>query len=79
MKLKKNRYNSSSIDHILNEKFPDCLCPVCNRKEIYAGCVDSKYDEENDEDILNSFSVFCKSCGTFFGGWDNTNRVHWIK
>ena len=46
--------------------------------EVYAGCVETQFDEKSEDDIVLSFQVFCKSCGQLVGAWDNTNRQRFI-
>jgi len=80
--MKKIKYNrlvkEEEIDGILQQKFNNYICPSCGKKGIYAGCIETQYDEKNDENVVLSFDVFCKDCGGVFGKWDNTNREYFL-
>ena len=80
--MKKLKYNSfvteKEIEGILLQKYPDHKCPSCGSNGIYAGCIETQYDEKRDEEVVLSFNVFCKDCGGVFGKWDNTNREYFL-
>lgn len=68
----------NDIDRILIEKFKDLKCPSCGKNGIYAGCVDTQYDENHDINNVLSFDVFCKDCGNVLGKWENTDRQYFL-
>ena len=80
--MKKIKHNElvteRHIDAIIKQKYKDCRCPSCNKLGIYAGGLETQYNESHDEDLVLSFSVFCKDCGGVFGKWDNSNSDYWL-
>lgn len=80
--MKKVKYNSfvteNEIDKILQQKYEENKCPSCGSNGIYAGCIETQYDDKRGENVVLSFDVFCKDCGDCFGKWDNTNREHFL-
>ena len=68
------------VDSLLKEEFPNLECPKCHHNSLYAGCVETEYnektDEKTDEKVLLSFGVFCKDCGACITKWDNTDRKY---
>jgi len=78
-KIKYNRFiTTKQIDNILVEKYPEKICPDCKQNKLYAGCIESQFDDKSEEDIVLSFQVFCNGCGHLVGAWDNTNRQRFI-
>lgn len=79
--MKKNQYKNhilvNDVERIVEQKYKN-KCPDCGSNKIYAGCIETQYDEINDENILLSFDVFCKECGNCIGKWDNTNRKYFL-
>lgn len=74
MRIKYNSFvTKNEIEGILIQKYPDHRCPSCGSNGIYAGCVETQFDEKRDSNVVLSFDVFCRECGGFFGKWDNTN------
>ncbi len=80
--MKKTKYNrfitESEVDGILQQKYKDHNCPSCGSNGIYAGCIETEYDEQHDENVMLSFDVFCKDCGACLEKWDNTNREYFL-
>lgn len=66
------------VDGILQQKYKDHNCPSCGSNGIYAGCMETEYDEQHDENVVLSFDVFCKYCGGCFDKWDNTNLEYFL-
>lgn len=72
------RITEDQIPQILKEKYPNNICPECHKNGVYAGCIETQYEDKIDEMILLSFDVFCKECGAFLTKWDNTNRQYFL-
>lgn len=81
--MKKKKYASyitnDSLESILEQKFPQKVCPECSKSGVYAASVEKDYDEDSEEEILLSFTAFCRECGAVLGMWDNTGRQSWFK
>lgn len=80
--MKKEKYNifttEGDINRILQQKFPELKCPSCGYNGIYAGSIETQFDNKIEENIVLSFNVFCSKCGSVFDKWDNTNRSYWL-
>lgn len=80
--MNKMKYNKlvteNDIIGTLKAKFSDLKCPSCGEVGIYAGCIETQYDEKLEENVVLSFDVFCEKCGDFHGKWDNTDREYFL-
>jgi RNase P subunit RPR2 len=74
-----DRVTEDRLQSILEQKYPQMICPECNKSGVYAASIITDYDEDSEEEILLSFTVFCKECGGVLGTWDNTGRQSWFK
>lgn len=44
--------SEENIQGILERKFPDKECPKCHENSVYAGCIETKYDESTDREVV---------------------------
>jgi ribosomal protein S27AE len=74
-KVKYNQHiTTKQVENILTQKYPNKTCPECKQDTLYAGGIETQFDDRTEDDIVLSFNVFCKNCGQLIGAWDNTNR-----
>jgi hypothetical protein len=78
-RIKYNKFvTEKDVNEIVESKFQGLICPSCGKVGIYAGCIETQYDEKRSDTVVLSFDVFCKICGDFIGKWDNTNREYFL-
>lgn len=80
--MKKRKYvqriSIENLNIIVGQRFLHNICPSCKKPGIYAGSVSTEYDEDLDEEIVLSFTAFCRECGGVFGTWNNTDCQTWL-
>lgn len=58
-KIKYNQFiTENEVDGILQQKCKNHKCPSCGSNGIYAGCIETQYDEGKDEYVVLSFDIW---------------------